>query len=282
MMDRRVDAVAAVEFKQVYDYDNLFRSAMVALKEKEYRHCKRKFYGKTGERIDDNLIVMQNELIRKTYRVKPVVKREKGGKCKLTASLSFRDRVIQIAVCSVLRSVFEKFYIGDNYAFRKGMGANAALERFGDFIRHRENKYYLKCRIKNLHETINATLLFRIIENRYIKDKEVLWLIKTIYEDRCPRMKGDWLSWLLANCFCAELDRYVKIDLQTPYYLRYRDEFIMLSDDYTELSCLLPAVERFLCHDLGLKLDDETTISRVKYGIWFLGQCVGKKAEIPF
>jgi hypothetical protein len=52
---------AAVEFAQVYDYDNLYRSAMSALKEKRYRHSRKRIYGKTGERLDEHLITLQNE-----------------------------------------------------------------------------------------------------------------------------------------------------------------------------------------------------------------------------
>lgn len=266
--------MTAEGFEQVYGYDNLFLAAMQAFKEKDYRNYKRKFYGRTGERLDEKLIILQNELIWKAYRVQPIIRRVKG---KLTALPSFLDRVVQIATCNVLRPTFEQFYISDNYAFRGG-----ALERLGDFMRRRENEYYLKCRIKNLYESVKTRLLVRTVCNRYISDKNILWLIKTMHDGRHPGMRVSRLDRILINAFCVELDRYIKVELQTPCYLRCVDEFIVFSDDYAELSCMNSVIEKFLYGELGLKLDGKTIISKVKYGVWFFGRRIGKKADIPF
>lgn len=55
-------------YHQVYDFENLYGAYLKARKSKRYRREVLKF----TERLEENLINIQNELIWKTYRPRPV------------------------------------------------------------------------------------------------------------------------------------------------------------------------------------------------------------------
>ena len=73
---------------------------------------------------------------------------------------AFRDRIIHHALCNIIEPLFEKSFIFDSYANRKGKGTFKAIKRFQDFQRKiTKNKtkpgYVLKADIKKYFETVN-------------------------------------------------------------------------------------------------------------------------------
>ena len=55
------------------------------------------------------------------------------------------------------------------------------------------------------------------------------------------------------------------------YYVRYMDDFIILSEDPEELRHVLALIEEFLRRELKLELNPKTTILAAKNGINFVG-----------
>ena len=90
-----------MEYRWIFDYDNLFRAAMSAMEENRFSHTKEDFCGKDGKLLGESLIILQNDLIWKTYQVIPCLRKGDGG--ETLTELSLRDRVVQIAVCNALR-----------------------------------------------------------------------------------------------------------------------------------------------------------------------------------
>lgn len=69
-----------------------------------------------------------------------------------------------------------------------------------------------------------------------------------------------------------EFDQFVKHALKVKAYVRYVDDFVLLSTDRTELEGLLPRIEKFLESDLHLALHpDKVSIRTVASGVDFLG-----------
>ncbi len=84
-------------------------------------------------------------------------------------------------------------------------------------------------------------------------------------------------SQLFANIYLNELDKFIKHDLRQKYYLRYCDDFVILSDNLP--SPTLPRCQReiedFLEKQLNLKLHpDKIVIRKLRQGIDFLGYVV--------
>jgi RNA-directed DNA polymerase len=72
-----------------------------------------------------------------------------------------------------------------------------------------------------------------------------------------------------------EFDKFVKHELKTTHYLRYCDDFIILSNDKQYLVNLLKKIEVLLESSLKLKLHEhKITIRKLKQGIDFLGYVV--------
>jgi retron-type reverse transcriptase len=72
---------------------------------------------------------------------------------------------------------FEKRFIYDSYATRKGKGVHKAIARAQYFMR--KNPWYLKMDIKQYFASINHEALIRLI-NRVIKDPFIMELCKAI------------------------------------------------------------------------------------------------------
>jgi hypothetical protein len=65
-----------------------------------------------------------------------------------------------------------------------------------------------------------------------------------------------------------------------PYYLRYMDDFIILSDSKEKLKFILKKIEIFLREKLRLKLNNKTKIDNCKNGIDFVGYRIFPKNKI--
>ena len=95
-------------------------------------------------------------------------------------ALTFRDRVAQWWVYSLLYPIFDKTFIEDSYACRRGKGQKAAADRLQDMIKQTEvlggKWYYLKLDIAKYFYRIYHDKLMEILE-RKIKDPDMLELL---------------------------------------------------------------------------------------------------------
>lgn len=83
---------------------------------------------------------------------------------------------------------------------------------------------------------------------------------------------GNLTSQLFINIYLNELDQFMKRELKAKPYLRYADDFVILSEDKKELENLLPKISIFL--ERGLKLflhPDKVFIKTIFSGVDFLG-----------
>jgi retron-type reverse transcriptase len=267
-------------YNLIYDFENIYQSAFLAAKEKRYKNSVLRFF----DNFEENIIDLQNKLMWKEYELGAYyVFERKDPKTRLISALPFKDRIIQIALCNVIEPEFEKRFIYDNYACRVGKGTHAAATRLSYFLGKPDATKYLKCDIEKYFRSINIELLEKIITERYVSDPDILWLIhKILYHDfdNDGIKIGNRFSQLAANAFLAELDFYLKVQLQTPYYLRYMDDFIILSDSNEKLKIMLEKIELFVNQKLKLKLNNKTKIDYCRNGIDFVGYRIFPKNKI--
>jgi retron-type reverse transcriptase len=79
----------------------------------------------------------------------------------------FRDRVVHHLIINKLNPLFEKTFIHDSYACRKGKGTHFGIQRVDRFIRqcsqnYTKDCYVLKLDIQGFFMHINKTLLFAV------------------------------------------------------------------------------------------------------------------------
>lgn len=85
-------------------------------------------------------------------------------------------------------------------------------------------------------------------------------------------------SQLFANIYLHELDDFVKQNLREKYYLRYCDDFIILSDDKKKLTDLIFLIQNFLKKNLQLELHPKKVgIRKLSQGIDFVGYVLFEK-----
>jgi retron-type reverse transcriptase len=267
-------------YKLIYDFENLYQSAITAAKEKRYKGSVLKFF----DNLEENLIQLQNELIWKTYELGPFFTFEKyEPKRRVISALPFKDRVIQIALCNIIEPAFEQRFIYDTYACRSNKGSYAAANRLSYFLGKSDATKYLKCDINKYFKSIDIELLQQLIMARYVEDDDIMWLIrKILYHDyHNDGIKiGNRFSQLGANAFLGELDFFLKVKNQIPCYIRYMDDFIIVSDSTATLKKYLAMIETFLQDVLHLKLNGKTKIDSCRNGIDFVGYRIFPKNKI--
>jgi RNA-directed DNA polymerase len=190
------------------------------------------------------------------------------------------DRVLHHAIFRVLYPVFDKSFIFDSYSCRTEKGSHRAVRRLEDFLRKSSwnncrNVFALKCDIKKFFDSIDQEILFELIKKK-IKDENAVWLIEKIIKSFPVGIPlGNVTSQLFANVYLNELDQFVKHTLKVKYYLRYCDDFIILSEDVEYLKKLIVEINDFLNKKLKLALHPNKIIVRkYRQGIDFLGYVV--------
>ncbi len=225
--------------------------------------------------LAENLQILQDELISKTYAPLPLnefILRD--PKTRRISVSDFRDRVVHHAICNILEPIFEKYFIFDSYANRKGKGNLKAIQRFDCFKRkvscngrkivelqddNYVQGYALKADIKHYFDNVSHKNLMEIISKK-IADKDVLELIRKILNNHNPKQEGKGMplgnltSRFFANIYLNELDQFVKHKLKAKYYLRYVDDFIILHKSRNQLERWKTEIGSFLKNELLLEL----------------------------
>jgi retron-type reverse transcriptase len=266
--------------ERVYDFENLYQAAYTATEDKKYKPASLRFF----QNLEENLIELQNELIWKTYRLGDYHNFQvKDPKPRDISALPFRDRVVQIALCNIIEPLFDTRFIYDTYACRIGKGTVAAANRVSYFLGKPDATKYLKLDVSKYFRSINIEKLENIIITRYTDDKDVLWLIDLIlrhdYHNDGIKI-GNRFSQLAANAYLAEIDFFAKVKNQLPYYVRYMDDIVILSNSKKKLHIIRMKIEKYINEVLGLKLNDKTKIDNCKNGIDFVGYRIFPKNKI--
>jgi len=296
-------------FLQIISLENLYESW------RTFRNGKRnKEDVQVFERnLADNLFELHNELKNKIYRHSNYTAFYiTDPKQRHIHKAEVRDRIVHHALYRVLYPKFDNTFIYDTYSCRLDKGTHRAVKRLESFTKKVSRNYTkpcfaLKCDVKKFFDSVDHKILMNVLENK-ITDQDTRHLINEIicsfnrsksnqlslFEDLNLRGKsrererddslrlsgkgipiGNLTSQLFANVYMNELDQFVKHKLKIKYYLRYCDDFIVLSDDERYLENLVIQIESFLISELKLRLhENKVSIRKLKQGIDFLGYIV--------
>jgi retron-type reverse transcriptase len=192
------------------------------------------------------------------------------------------DRVLHHALYRVLSVFFFPLFIADSYSCQLRKGTHRALNRFAAFSRivsenNTKQCFVLKCDIKKFFASIDQVVLIEILQAR-ISDKAILKLLQNVIESFDSGTYGKGLpldnltSQLLVNIYMNEFDHYVKQTLKVKHYIRYADDFVILSHDRNELTENLQSIGGFLRDVLQLELHPQkVSINTFASGVDFLG-----------
>lgn len=273
-------------------YENLLGAYQKARQGK----TKKLYVLKFKKDLDKNIKQLQTELIEQIYQPKPLktfIIRD--PKTRKISKSKFRDRVIHHALINVIGEIFEKTFIYDSHANQIGKGTLKAIERFEIFKRkvsknNTRDCYVLKADIKHYFEEVDHNILISIVQ-RKVKDEKIIWLIKQILSNNADSLGGrttkgmplgNHTSQFFANLYLNELDQFVKHELKAKYYIRYVDDFVILSYSTKKLQEYMDKINMFLKEELILELHpDKSKILNLNQGIQFLGFKIFPNHKIP-
>lgn len=245
-------------------------------------------------RLEDNLFTIQQGMMNGSYVLGPYRKLwVYVPKKRLVMALDYPDRIVQWSLYLYLNPIYDRLFIEDSYACRKGKGSHKAAKRLQYWMCQVQRKpgpgwYCLKLDISKYFYRVNHEKLLAILERR-VKDPAMMAFIRGVVNSRAepfglPRWRTpqdttpeEWLyevgmpignltSQLFANIYLNELDQYCKHRLKIHYYIRYMDDVIILGQDKETLHRWKAAVETFLQEELALDLNSKTSIRPVRQG----------------
>lgn len=263
-----------------------------------YRRCRRrKRYKPAAVEFEacweSNLLRLQRELLEGCYQ--PGAYRHFhvfDPKPRKISAAPFRDRIVHHAVVNVLEPLYERRFIPDSYACRRGKGTHLAIRRAQYYLRAR--RFYLKTDIVKFFPNVDHQVLLELLE-RTIRDPRLMQLIRTIVEsgrgilddEAAPSyFPGDDLfaisrprglpignltSQFFANVLLDPLDHFIKETLRVPGYVRYADDLVLFGDSKSYLWDCHHAVAAELAR-LRLKLHaNKTQLRPCHRRLTFLG-----------
>lgn len=193
-----------------------------------------------------------------------------------------RDRLLHHALYGTLYPFFNRTFIADSYSCRKDKGTHRAVQRFrimANKVSKNDTRtcWVLKCDIRKFFASIDHEILKAILSS-YIKDTRIIDLLSRIIDSFCSTAPGKGLplgnltSQLLVNIYMNEFDQFAKHRLKAKHYIRYADDFVILSDKKEVLYDLLPQIRDFLHKRLSLSMHpNKVYIKTYAAGIDFLG-----------
>ena len=196
-----------------------------------------------------------------------------------------RDRLVHQMLYSTLTDVFDKTFIFHSFSCRLGKGTHTGLQQLQKILRkvslngHRDC-FALKMDIRRFFDSVDHQILKRLIKKR-VKDEKVVKLVDMVIDSFAVQREdaravglplGNVTSQLFANIYLHELDVFVKHRLRQKYYLRYCDDFVLVSHEKCSLTSAIDPIQRFLKEELLLELHPKKVIlKKLHQGIDFLG-----------
>ncbi len=229
--------------------------------------------------IEDTLFDLQEHLVSHTWTPAPCrTFRIVEVKPRTIDAPAVQDCIVHHAVMNLLEPWFERRFIADSFACRKGKGTHAASFRTREFMRRAShewgNPYILKADISNYFASIHHERLLAILP-RITSDRDVLWLFEQIVLHNGATERGLPLGCLtsqwLANLYLDALDHFVKDDMGLRYYVRYMDDFVLIGPSKDWCWTALENIRAFVEGSLLLRLNPKTGVWPISRGIDFVG-----------
>lgn len=246
--------------------------------------------------LEENIFKLHRELKSRTYKHSSYTSFNiSDPKPRNIHKAQVRDRILHHAVFQILNPIFEAGFISASFSCREGYGTHKGVEFLQNILRKASKNdkvpcFSLKCDIKKFFDTIDHNVLLAILK-RKIKDNDVVWLLEQTISSFSSNYSllsinkgvpiGNLTSQLFANIYLNELDKFAKQELKVKYYLRYTDDFLIISESKEYLESIVPKIINFLEEKLLLRIHEEKTkIRKTSQGIDFLGYTVFQKHRL--
>lgn len=201
-----------------------------------------------------------------------------------------RDRVVHQIVYDYLLSLYNPEFISDSYASRVGKGQYKAVETFRYFIKLANSAsgpcFILKCDVRKYFDSVDQNILLDLIKEK-IKCDKILAIIGQIIHSHVFSGHGKGIplgnitSQIFANIYLNVLDHYVKKELKCRFYVRYNDDFVIISESDKDLEKIRSKIISFVGDRLLLQIPlEKTSLRKITWGVDFLGFTILPRAVL--
>jgi len=269
----------AHKFEDIVNVNNLLESWLEFLKGKKQKKEVQEFQ----LHLMDNILSLHRDIINRNYKHGGYQRfKINDPKPRIIHKATVRDRLLHRAVYRVLYPFFAQTFISDSFSCQINKGTHKAIRRFRKYIsivseNNTKTVWVLKCDVKKFFASIDQRALMEILQE-YIADTDIINLLSEIigsfYSTEAVKglPLGNLTSQLFSNIYMNKFDQYVKHQLKVEYYVRYADDFVILSQDKKWLEDAVPAISNFLSDNIKLQLHpDKVFIKTIASGVDFLG-----------
>lgn len=256
---------------------------------KEINDYLNKGYDELIEDVKEKLYDYHPDMVRRVWIPKP------GKTEKRPLGIpTIIDRIIQECVRNILEPIAEAQFFEHSYGFRPMRSADMAVARIKQINFTAKCYWVVEGDIKGFFDNIDHNVMINSMWNLGIRDKRVLSIIKQMLKagvmEECSRSElgtpqGGIISPLLANIYLNRFDNYMTGDferkklrktysrrdgeitsmrnhsnLKTCYYVRYADDWVILTDSKRDAERLKYKAKRYLKETLKLDLSEEKTL----------------------
>ncbi|GGD45945.1 RNA-directed DNA polymerase [Pseudoxanthomonas indica] len=223
----------------------------------------------------------------------------------------FADRVVHHWLVPQLEGAFERGFIHDSYANRRGKGSHAAVRRAQAFARQvhsgQGGGWFLQLDVHNFFNSIHRPTLWGLLKPRLLRAGAHIQFLQVTHallrkdpvapgvrvrataEEQalvpphkrlanaapgCGLPIGNLSSQFFANVYLDALDQFVKHELKAKRYVRYVDDFVLFHHDRDQLERWQVAIEAFLSQRLRLSLKADVRLRPLTAGLDFLGYVI--------
>ena len=279
----RINNMSRIQLVHNYDYIIWLDNLLSAWEEFKVGKKSRKDVQEFERNLMANIISLHQDLVNKTYKHSEYEAfKISDPKPRDIHKAKVRDRLLHHAIYRVLYPFFDRTFIADSYSCRVNKGTHKAIDRFRKFAykvskNHTRTAWVLKGDIRKFFASIDQGVMLEMIKS-YIPDTDIVSLLYEIISSFYSTEKGKGLplgnltSQLFINIYMNKFDQFMKHKIKAKYYIRYADDFVILSDDKQSLVDMLPKIKDFLENELNLHLHPKkVSISTVASGVDFLG-----------
>jgi len=228
--------------------------------------------GITIEEFETNLLEniqqLRNAVLSWEYKPTPVkrveIPKSDGKGVRLLGIPIVKDRILHMAIKTVLEPIIDPTFSQSSYGFRPGRNQRQAVQRARDIV-SAGSEYVVDIDLSKFFDRINHDrLIYRL--KLYIKDARVLRLIGMILRSGIMTegvvtipsegsVQGSPLSPLLSNVVLDELDKELeKRELQ---FCRYADDCNIFVKSLKAAERVMDSLKKFIEKKLKLKINEE-------------------------
>lgn len=253
-------------FDKLQDYEFVKTTILKASKGKTKRYQVRK--------VMDNLETYTDLLYRMIKEDKIYLRpshtrtiKENGKERLITISPFFPNQCLDYLLVEVLMPIIKK----PMYEYCIGNVDERGIVYGQKYIEKNisKYKYFIKLDIHHFYQSVDTKVLIKLL-TRKIKDKKFIrFADKIISADGLPI--GCYYSQWLSNFYLCEFDHYVKEELGIPFYVRYVDDMLLLSNNKRQLKNAQWQIKRYL-ETLKLELKRQEQVYEIAtHNISFIG-----------